>query len=489
MSVYAPLREAFEKYADADPEVVKALAVIVIRELASEDHRRRQAALSHESQMSRLQHIGREAVSATAADRRVPFDQRNPNQFPRDILPAGWAVFADGDIVAMTRLEDAEGRKIAWRALVQRDSDDMTLYRAPYWIGGFETKGAYIPAKNAEARARAKLTNLYRDGFELMGEIETTGVIFATLDEARAHQKALHEAGTAQAKAEAKAKAKVAKPATQKVVSAVETPKVRKGVWAGMTDAEVSAEISRRWEKRRKSNPAKTETDDDPTPPRGGSRPKPRAKSKAVSPPSVKAKAKTGSTAEDHRALEVYRTPLSAVTPLLDYRPEWFSGRGYDPSAGDGRMLAEIVRRGNAGPHAQNEIRASEWPNLARMGDVTIGDYLALESPPKADFLITNPPFSLTDAFIEKAITHVRGPIIILQQSAWATSAARSVKLKRWGLSHVLNLKRRPCWEMDNGAEPPGRYFGFSWFVFEPGGVKGLPTMDWLDHPEDRIAA
>ena len=57
---------------------------------------------------------------------------------------------------------------------------------------------------------------------------------------------------------------------------------------------------------------------------------------------------------------EVYRTPAYSYLPLLDYNPSWFEGVGFDPSAGDGRMMAEIAKRGNAGPHYLNDIRAEE---------------------------------------------------------------------------------------------------------------------------------
>lgn len=245
--------------------------------------------------------------------------------------------------------------------------------------------------------------------------------------------------------------------------------RVRNGSWAGMTPQERSAEIARRW-KVRKANA--TPDDKPPSTPSPGR----KARKSRRAPP-------TATNVAAHRKAEVYRTPMSAFTPLLDYRPTWFEGRGFDPSAGDGRMISEIIRRGNPGPHHLVDIRSEEWPALARLGDVTIADYLAIERPPEADFLITNPPFSLTDAFIAKARTHVRGPIVILQQSAWATSASRSGRLRDAGLAHVLHLKRRPTWEMDHGAEPPGRFYSFAWFVFLPD-HKGPPLMDWLDHPE-----
>ena len=244
------------------------------------------------------------------------------------------------------------------------------------------------------------------------------------------------------------------------------------GAWAAMTPEERSAEIARRWKVRKANSKPNGEPPSMPSPGRKTRKPKHAPSTD----PQVVA----------HRAAEVYRTPKAAFTPLMEYRPDWFEGVGFDPSAGDGRMIAEVVRRGNAGPHHLVELRPEEWPNLARLGEVTIADYLAINDPAPADFLITNPPFSLTYQFIEKACTHIRGPIMILQQTAWCQSKARSKRLKEAGLCHILQLRTRPKFEMDHGVEPPGRFFGFSWFVFQRG-YAGPVITDWLD--DERIEA
>lgn len=179
---------------------------------------------------------------------------------------------------------------------------------------------------------------------------------------------------------------------------------------------------------------------------------------------------------------EVYRTPDYAYVPLLDYRPEWFSGQGFDPSAGDGRMLAEISRRGNLGPHFANDIRDEELPLMQQnipTANITIGDYLLDFNPPAADFMITNPPFTMSVEFVKKGKKHINGPIFILQSVSWQGTNKRSRWLKdHSGLAYVLNLARRPKWEVDVGVAH-SNIWDFAWFVFMPD-YKGLPQMDWL---------
>jgi hypothetical protein len=179
-----------------------------------------------------------------------------------------------------------------------------------------------------------------------------------------------------------------------------------------------------------------------------------------------------------HEKTETFRTPAYSFTPLLDYCPDWFQGRGFDPSAGDGRMIREIIRRGNPGPHFVNDIRVEELPPLLDCGQATIGDYLTMTDLPQCDFLITNPPFTKAIEIVEKARTHVSGPTCILQSIQWQSTRKRSEWLRKSGLSFVLNLPRRPKWEVEVG-NGYSNIFDFAWFVFLPG-YEGSTTMDWL---------
>lgn len=176
---------------------------------------------------------------------------------------------------------------------------------------------------------------------------------------------------------------------------------------------------------------------------------------------------------------ETFRTPAYSYAPLLDYRPDWFTGIGFDPSAGDGRMIREIIRRGNPGPHHLNDIRPEELSGLLHYGHATAQNYLDMVDVPGCDFMITNPPFTLAVEFVEKARQHVRGPICILQSIAWQSTRRRSEWLRAAGLAFVLNLPRRPRWEVDTGDKIGKNIWDFAWFVFLPGHSGGT-TMDWL---------
>lgn len=208
---------------------------------------------------------------------------------------------------------------------------------------------------------------------------------------------------------------------------------------------------------------------------------RPEKPTKSESRKSIRARAKR---------YEVFRTPEYAYTALFDYRPEWFTGRGFDPSAGDGRMIREVIRRGNSGPHFVNDFREEELAALSGCGQATISDYLTMEDLPACDFMLTNPPFTKAMEFVQKARTHVSGAICILQSTRWQGTQKRSEWLRTAGLAYVLNLPRRPQWEVDSGDVVKNNVMDFAWYIFLPG-YDGLPSMDWLvdnaAHPNSLI--
>lgn len=189
------------------------------------------------------------------------------------------------------------------------------------------------------------------------------------------------------------------------------------------------------------------------------------------------------STLDSRKLTQTYRTPPHAYQKLLDFRPDWFEGVGFDPSSGDGRMILEIITRGNRNRHIVNDVRTGEYAQLHRTfadHDVVIhlGDYLDMQAPPSADFLITNPPFSLAQQFVEKARDHITGPICVLQSIAWQATEARSRWFKTSNLAFVLNIAKRPRFEVDVGRAP-NNIWDYAWFVFIPDHDTGV-TMDWL---------
>jgi hypothetical protein len=190
---------------------------------------------------------------------------------------------------------------------------------------------------------------------------------------------------------------------------------------------------------------------------------------------------------------ELFRTPMHAFEALFDYSPKWFDGPVLDPSAGDGRMTAELVRRGLDYPHHLNDLRAVEvdrWRANPLLSGCTFSaeDYLTLSAQRRFAATVTNPPFTKTVAFIEKAKVETDGMVCILQSIAFMGTQKRSAYLKRdSGLRFILNLPKRPKWEFDDPSQGSSNVWDFAWFVFDQRHT-GSVTVDWL-LPNAQVAA
>lgn len=185
----------------------------------------------------------------------------------------------------------------------------------------------------------------------------------------------------------------------------------------------------------------------------------------------------------DH--FEVFRTPAYCFHWLFDYAPGWWIGPCIDPSAGDGRMVAALVDRGNDGPHTIIDIRPEEegqWGLDPRLNACTkiVGDCLAVPLGGRWSCAVTNPPFTLAGPIVERLLPLVDGHIAILQSTAWIGTERRSRWLKeRSGMVAMLNLAKRPKWETLAGGAAPNNVWDYAWYVFRRG-HRDPPFIDWL---------
>lgn len=133
--------------------------------------------------------------------------------------------------------------------------------------------------------------------------------------------------------------------------------------------------------------------------------------------------------------------------------------RVLDPCAGEGALLDAVLRRKPVGVHG---IELD--PGRAGPRGYTCGDALALPWP-SADAVLMNPPFSLWQPFVAKAI-ELRAPrVVVLLRLGALASQRRATFWKRLGDDYGITLhvlSRRPSF---TGGSTDSSDYG--WFVLD----------------------
>lgn len=143
--------------------------------------------------------------------------------------------------------------------------------------------------------------------------------------------------------------------------------------------------------------------------------------------------------------LDDYPTPAATALAVFSVLPP---GRTLlDPCCGSGAILKAATsvgfeRRDLGGIEIQARHVADA--RAAGFDDVMHGD--ALSNPwPEVDLVVTNPPFSHSDAFVEKAwesVRRVRGSVAMLLRLAWLAPAKRAPLLLMTGMPDVHIVPR-----------------------------------------------
>lgn len=123
---------------------------------------------------------------------------------------------------------------------------------------------------------------------------------------------------------------------------------------------------------------------------------------------------------------DFYATPIPVVANFLKHYPIK-DGSILEPAAGNGNILRAIREAGYTNPVTSVEIREQEREGLEQYGRVIIGDFLSLSLNMACSTIITNPPYSLAQQFVEKAfeVAGTDTDIIMLLRLAFLESKKR----------------------------------------------------------------
>jgi hypothetical protein len=172
----------------------------------------------------------------------------------------------------------------------------------------------------------------------------------------------------------------------------------------------------------------------------------------------------TGRGAE-RRADDFYATPpevTRAILPYLNVGPE---ADVLDPCAGDGAILAELQHRMRVPPRGIEIDQGRACSAHERVGNVVRHADALIVGWHRPDVVITNPPYSLAEAFIHRAHDQIAkgGTIAMLLRLNFLGSQKRAV-LHRTRPADVYVLPKRPSFT-GKGTDATE----YAWFVWGPG--------------------
>lgn len=169
---------------------------------------------------------------------------------------------------------------------------------------------------------------------------------------------------------------------------------------------------------------------------------------------------------------DFYPTPDWCTDILFNY----WQPRGliWECACGDGRMVRNFLRRGLSVIHS-DKYPQEQFPT-------TEIDFLEVEPAPIPYFtIVTNPPFSIINRFMEKAMTMNARAIAFWARQSLLESKWRYSFFKMYPPRMVIVIADRA----QINSEEPGGQFSFAWYVWETG-YRGPTELFWDAHPSTK---
>ncbi len=185
------------------------------------------------------------------------------------------------------------------------------------------------------------------------------------------------------------------------------------------------------------------------------------------------------STTRERANYDYYATPYQATEMLLDEVK--FSGNFLEPCVGGGHIV-DVIKRYYPDECVYGvDLVDRGYPNTL-VADFLKHDFLGQ----KFDNVVTNPPFSLAQEFLEKSMEVVNdgGKIAMFLKIQFLEGAKRREMFKKYPPKYIyVFVKRQAPWNngspVDEKGKPWSSTMCFAWFVWEKG-FTGEPIVRWL---------
>lgn len=176
---------------------------------------------------------------------------------------------------------------------------------------------------------------------------------------------------------------------------------------------------------------------------------------------------------ENREINDFYPTHPSATRALLSV--ERFDGPIWEPACGEGDLSKVLLEAGY-------DVVSSDLIDRG-YGEAPV-DFLS-QFRSRAPNVVTNPPFGLAVPFVNAALQHTTGKVVMFLRLAFLEGQRRGDWFPRTPLKRVWVMSRRVPMARGRLAKDDEGHgvLAFAWFVWEHG-YDGEPTIGWLDGGE-----
>jgi len=143
-----------------------------------------------------------------------------------------------------------------------------------------------------------------------------------------------------------------------------------------------------------------------------------------------------------------FQTPANAILPLLSYIP--FDWTIWECAFGKGNLI--------------NAFWANGYKNVIGTDILTGEDFLKIEPQKDYDVIVTNPPFSLKQQFLERAYS-LGKPFAFLLPLTTLETAKRQDLFQQYGIEIIL-MDKRINFQTPNNIEKSSSWFATAWFTW-----------------------